>query len=390
MSYQNQKVKARQVVAPNTQTQDLGIVSEVPMGDWSATTQYYKLNTVRYGGATYKAKKQNQGVEPTVTTGWQQVWQVVVYDGGDVEPTGTYPEMTVGNATNAENATIATNDEAGNNIAEQFETIDSYIPSSASADNQLADKAFVNSSINNLAAFYIESNAQGNAFPTRASLLNATTFYNAGKVRVPTTNDYATVLADESQPMGADGNYPTTRYSYQGGTYPNGQWGFQYVVNNTSLTQAQVDAINSGITSELVNQIANIWQKIYPVGAIYISINSVSPASLFGGSWEKIAQGRTLIGANTVYTLGSAGGATTHSHTLENGYAAIAMKQSNAAYWTRKSVSNYQPNFRSADADVFSEFSSFKVAEATALGGSTDNADNLPPYLAVNMWQRTA
>ena len=127
-----------------------------------------------------------------------------------------------------------------------------------------------------------------------------------------------------------------------------------------------------------------------PVGCVEIRTDNTSPGSLYGGSWERIADGKTLIGTGSGFTLGSEGGATTHSHTLENGYAAISMKQSNAAYWTRKSVSNYQPNFRSSDADVFSEFSSFKVAEATALGGSTDEAEHLPPYLVVNIWKRTA
>lgn len=303
MAYKNQKVKARQVVVPNTQTQDLGIVSEVPMGDWSAATQYYKLNTVRYGGATYKAKKQNQGVEPTVTAGWQEVWQVVAYDGA-LSPVGNYPGMTVGNATNAQNATAATNDGTGNNIAEQFEKIDSYIPSSTSADNQLADKAFVNSSINNMAAFYIESNAQGDAWPTRASLLNATTFYNAGKVRVPTTNDYATVLADESQPKGADGTYPTTRYSYQGGTYPNGQWGFQYVVNNTALTQAQVDAINSGITKELVEQIGEggLFEIPYDLSN---EDNPQAKAEFIKNNIEQIKRGAYFVSGNDCITIES-------------------------------------------------------------------------------------
>lgn len=141
----------------------------------------------------------------------------------------------------------ATSDGNGENIAEHFETIESYIPSSTSAENQLADKAFVNSSINNMAAFYITSNAGGDAFATRASLLNAAVYYYGGEPRTPTQNDYAIVLADESQPKGVDSNYPTTRYTYQGG-----EWAFQYVVNNTSLTQAQVDAINSGITAEKI------------------------------------------------------------------------------------------------------------------------------------------
>lgn len=259
MAYQNQKVKARQVITPNTQTQDLGIVSNVPMGEWNPTTQYQKLNTVRSNGATYQAKKNNQGVEPTVTEGWQEIWQVVAYDGA-LSPVGNYPGMTVGNATNAQN------DGNGENIAEQFAEINEKIPSTASAENQLADKAFVNSSINAMAAFYITYNASGSAFQSREALLGATTFYSGGQSRVPTQNDYAIVSADESQPQGADGKYPTTRYSYQGGTYPNGAWSFQYVVNNTSLTQAQLSAINSGITNALVEQIgtntSNISQKV--------------------------------------------------------------------------------------------------------------------------------
>lgn len=252
MAYQNEKVKARQTVKQSTsQTKELGIVSEVPMGEWNATTQYQKLNKVRYvstggSGVTLLAKKQNQGIEPFVAQGWQEVWMVENYDGGAVSPDGTYPEMSVGNATNTQN------DGNGQNIAEQFSDITAKIPSSASADNQLAPKDFVNSSINNMAAFYITYNSSGDAFPTREDLLNATTFYSGGQERVPTQNDYAIVLADESQPVGVDGTHPTTRYSYQGGTYPDGQWDFQYVVNNTSLTQAQVDAINSGITAQKI------------------------------------------------------------------------------------------------------------------------------------------
>lgn len=159
------------------------------------------------------------------------------------------------------NGTVAVSkaiaDETGANIAGHFAEIESLIPSAATPENQLADKAFVNSSLNNMAAFYITytrgSETQfGQAFPTAASLLNATTFYSGKEVRIPTQNDYATVLADETQPIGVDGKYPTTRYSYQGGTYPNGQWAFQYVVNNTSLTQEQVNAINSGITAQKI------------------------------------------------------------------------------------------------------------------------------------------
>lgn len=35
----------------------------------------------------------------------------------------------------------------------------------------------------------------------------------------------------------------------------------------------------------------------YPVGAIYLSVNDTDPASLFGGTWERISQGQSLLGA---------------------------------------------------------------------------------------------
>lgn len=112
---------------------------------------------------------------------------------------------------------------------------------------------FVNSSINNFAAFYLTKNANGDAFGTYAELSSATKFYNAGEERTPTKNDYLVVLEDETKTTTL-GVAPTTRYTYQG-IWPNGQWEFQYIVNNTALTQSQVDAINSGVTSSTVSQV---------------------------------------------------------------------------------------------------------------------------------------
>ena len=68
--------------------------------------------------------------------------------------------------------------------------------------------------------------------------------------------------------------------------------------------------------------IASIKQKmcdmIYPVGAIYISTNSKSPAELFGGTWQKI-EGRFLLGASSTYKVNATGGSAdavvvSHSH----------------------------------------------------------------------------
>lgn len=44
---------------------------------------------------------------------------------------------------------------------------------------------------------------------------------------------------------------------------------------------------------------------IYPVGAIYMSTDSTSPASIFGGSWQSIASERVLMGASNSHAAGS-------------------------------------------------------------------------------------
>ena len=126
-------------------------------------------------------------------------------------------------------------------VADDVATINWKIPSAATSSNQLADKNYVDDSINSVTAYYITKDAQGNQWSTRAELFAATTFYSGWVVRVPTKNDYTIVLADENH------DNATTRYIYNSG------WEYQYTVNETALTQAQLDALNSWITSGKVS-----------------------------------------------------------------------------------------------------------------------------------------
>lgn len=76
---------------------------------------------------------------------------------------------------------------------------------------------------------------------------------------------------------------------------------------NSAYTGAQHDAY---VTKE------SLINLIYPVGAIYISTNSTSPQTLFGGTWQQI-QDTFLLAAGSTYTAGDTGGNATHTH----GYA---------------------------------------------------------------------
>ena len=190
-------------------------------------------------------------------------------------------------------------DDKDNEIKGSIKDISEVIPSQATSSNQLADKAFVNSSINNYAAFYLTKNANGDAFGTYTELTSATKFWNAGVEKTPTKNDYLVVLQDETKTT-ALGVRPTTRYVYQG-EWPTGQFEFQYIVNNTALTQAQVDAINSGITKSIVDSMVIPSQDNpgYAKDADHALQASASEWSINAGYAENAGYARGADLANT-------------------------------------------------------------------------------------------
>lgn len=118
-----------------------------------------------------------------------------------------------------------------------LDVIRGKIPEQATSENQLADKAFVNSSVATNTANYISNNGQ--PFASLASLLA----YAGAK----TNNDYAFVVG-----VDAAGNTTYTRYKYNAAT---GRWAEEFVLNNSSFTAAQWGAIMSGITSALVEKL---------------------------------------------------------------------------------------------------------------------------------------
>lgn len=130
------------------------------------------------------------------------------------------------------------------NINTRLDTIEGKIPNAATTANQLADKEFVNSSISNATA-----NFKG-SYETYAAFQEAWPSIKPD----PSINDYAIVLADETEGH----ENATWRYKYNS----SGVWVAEYKVNNTAFTAAQNNAINSGITSELVAQISTNEQNI--------------------------------------------------------------------------------------------------------------------------------
>lgn len=119
-------------------------------------------------------------------------------------------------------------------------------------------------------------------------------------------------------------------------------------------------------------------QKVYPVGSIYMSVNSTSPASLFGGTWQRI-QDSFLLAAGTTYAAGATGGEAAHTLTeaelATHRHAAIFQTSGSGDFFTIAGAS------QTSDAGIY-------AYGGYAGGGQAHN--NMPPYLAVYMWKRTA
>jgi len=160
------------------------------------------------------------------------------------------PTTVVDNLT-TQSATSALSANQGYVLDWKISTINWKIPSEATSSNKLADKNYVDDSINSVTAYYITKNAAWDQFATYAELSSASTFYSGWVVRTPTRNDYCIVVADENH------DNATTRYIYQGS-----QWEYQYTVNETALTTAQLNALNSWITS------TKVWQYDSAVSTI--------------------------------------------------------------------------------------------------------------------------
>lgn len=153
--------------------------------------------------------------------------------------------------------------------------------------------------------------------------------------------------------------------------------------SSTSSTNGGIAATPAAVKAAIAEAKLAAW----PIGSIYMSVSSTSPATLFGGTWERISE-RFLLGASSSYPAGSTGGESTHKLTqselpnyslsVTNGSNVIRSKTGNStdAYVQTQSGGWGIPNWESKTVTV-------------ASGGSGEAHNNMPPYLAVYMWKRT-
>ena len=147
----------------------------------------------------------------------------------------------------------------------------------------------------------------------------------------------------------------------------------------------------------LEHTLEKLRNQMYPVGSLYFSTDSTSPATIYGGSWERYGKGRTLVSvdeSDTDFTAGKTGGKKTHFHRLPNLFAQFDMAgtriQANMKKLNKSTV--WKADVYTA-VNVYADSSvhSTGLEVSTPINDDTNvTASSLQPYIAVYIWQRTA
>ena len=144
----------------------------------------------------------------------------------------------------------------------------------------------------------------------------------------------------------------------------------------------------------------------YPIGSIYMSVDDTNPSTLFGGTWSRI-ENRFLLASGSSYTLKTNGTNTT------GGEATHSLTQSEMPRHTHTQNSHYHQMYgnwstgtgsssgyiNTSNRSVATRNTESTTATNKYTGGNTSIGEtagngiahnNMPPYVVVSIWQRTA
>lgn len=148
-------------------------------------------------------------------------------------------------------------------------------------------------------------------------------------------------------------------------------------INNGDLLMIVQGQANKKAAAQLLLDIC------HPVGSLYWSTVSTSPATLFGGTWEQVKD-KFILAAGDTYTAGNTGGEATHTLTVEE-MPSHTHTPSSTIHGNSEGITT---------GTSWSEGIYTKSVTGTNLvlnntGGGTAH-NNMPPYLVAYCWKRTA
>ena len=140
-----------------------------------------------------------------------------------------------------------------------------------------------------------------------------------------------------------------------------------------------------------------VLDTFYPVGSIYMSVNSSNPGSLFGGTWVRWGSGKVPVGVDTddasFNTAEKTGGEKTHKLS-EAEMPAHKHKSTDKSGEADPYVSRITSLGNAGSGQQVAVLSAYDYSYlhilSTGSAGSGSAHNNLQPYITCYMWKRTA
>ena len=125
-----------------------------------------------------------------------------------------------------------------------------------------------------------------------------------------------------------------------------------------------------------MSSFVNLLDVVYPVGSVYMSFESTSPASTVGGTWSQITD-RFLYASSS---SGSTGGESQHALTVSEMPSHTHYFR---GFWSCQAL-NAARHCVSYDYQADGQGTGYTMET----GGSSAH-NNMPPYVTCYMWKRT-
>lgn len=210
---------------------------------------------------------------------------------------------------------------------------------------------------------------------------------NTAALNTKLSTDYSTTDLAKIPVVGKDGNLTVRRVNLLDDDDADG--------NRALVLRGAVGQILASITQAELKDLLGVSGSgatvldMYPVGSIYQTTSSTfNPQTAWGGTWERIKD-RFLLAAGTAYAGGSTGGEATHKLTVQE----LPSHQHVMIVNNEGSSSSWVPQFDGyvIKTDCVTQSKKNYQAKLAQNGAGLDQAhNNMPPYLAVYIWKRTA
>ena len=165
--------------------------------------------------------------------------------------------------------------------------------------------------------------------------------------------------------------------------------GKKYTLPAATTTTLGGVKVGSGLKVAADGKLSADALAAYPVGSIYQSTGSTSPAALFGGTWEQIASERVLMGASSSHKAGTTvnAGLPNITGTANGGVLSVSTPQSNGAFGATHYDSSL--SYLSGDVRRLSTYNrTFDASRSNPIYGASDTVQ--PAAYYVYIWHRVA